>query len=214
MADAPKEIKLADCENLIRQIRDVISVNIVSGPNKEIEEIHVLAEETRNPKQIVRDIETLFRVEYGLDLDHKKISVVQLRKDQQNTMNEKRLKFSSINLNLQGNMMEAQVELSSAKKSCRGQKAGVFSRHNRLRLVAEAVLQAVGGFLGEDCSIVLDEISQFNLSGRQITCVALTLVRSAQEDCLVGCALVRQDEKDAVVRAVLSALNRRVSIDI
>jgi hypothetical protein len=213
LADAPKEIRLADCENFIRQIRDVISVNIVAENGKEITEIHVLAEDSRNPKQIVRDIETLFRVEYGLDLDHKKISVVQLRKEQRN-LNEKRLKFSSINLNMRGNKMEALVELASEKKSCKGQKSGVLSRQNRLRLTAEAALQAAAGFLAEESSIVLDDIALFTLGGRNIVCIAVTLVRGMQEDNLVGCALVSQDEKEAVVRAALNAINRRVSTDI
>jgi hypothetical protein len=213
LANAPKEIKLADCENFIRQVRDVISVNIVAGDSMEIEEIHVLAEETRSPKQIVRDIETLFRVEYGLDLDHKKISVVQLRKEQRN-MSDKRLKFSAINLSMQGNRMEALVELTSAQKSCKGQKTGVLSRINRLRVTAEAALQAACGFLPEDCTVVLDDINIFSLGGKSIVCVVVTMVRGTQEDSLAGCALVSQDEKEAAVRAALSAINRKLSTDI
>jgi hypothetical protein len=213
LANAPKEIKLADCENFIRQIRDVISVNIVASDSMEIEEIHVLAEEIRSPKQIVRDIETLFRVEYNIDLDHKKISVVQLRKEQRN-MNDKRLKFSAINLNMQGNKMEAMVELTSAQKSCKGQKTGVLSRVNRLRVTAEAALQASCGFLEEDCNVVLDDINIFPLGGKSVVCVVVTMLRGMQEDTLAGCALVRQDEKEAAVRAALSAINRKLSTDI
>ncbi len=213
MADAPKEIRLEDCESLIRQIRDVISVNIVPGESRQIEEIHVLADDVRSAKQIVRDIETLFRVEYGLDLDHKKVSVVQLKKEQK-LPQEKRLKFSSIQVALQGNRMEAVVELASAKKSCQGKLSGAGSRANRLRLVAEATLQAAGGFLDNGTCLLLEEVNLFTLGSRQVVCVALTYIKGSQEESLVGIALVRQDEKEAVVRAVLSALNRRVTTDI
>lgn len=89
VAEAPKEIKLTECENLIRRIRDVLAVNIVLGEQKEIDEIHVLAEDGRNAKQIVRDIETLMQVEYGIDLDHKKVSIVQLNPSQKLTKEKK-----------------------------------------------------------------------------------------------------------------------------
>lgn len=213
MTDAPKEIRLEDCESLIRQIRDVISVNIVPGESRQIEEIHVLAEDTRSAKQIVRDIETLFRVEYQLDLDHKKVSVVQLKKEQK-PPREKRLRFSSLQVSLQGNRMEAEVELTSPKKSCHGRLSGVSSRTNRLRLVAETAIKAVVGFLDSDSSAFLEDINLFTLGNRQVVCLTVTYIRGSQEESLAGCALVRQDEKEAVVRAVLSALNRRVYTDI
>ena len=67
-----KVMQLEECENLLKQIRDVISVSIVLDEHNQIEEIHVLAEDNRSAKQLVRDIETLLRVEYGIELDHKK----------------------------------------------------------------------------------------------------------------------------------------------
>lgn len=213
MADAPKEIRMSDVENLIKQIRDVISVNIVTGENKEIEEIHVLAEDTRGAKQLVRDIETLFRVEYGIDLDHKKVSVVQLNKSQKFSQG-RRLKFSSIQYSLQGSQVEAVVELSSAKKSCQGKSCGVNSRINRLRLFAEATIQAVNNFLEAGSSVILEDVAQFSMGGRQLVTAALTYIQGPVEENLVGSALVRQDEKEAIVRATLSALNRRIPIDV
>jgi len=213
LPEAPREIKAEDCESLIRQIRDVISVNIVPGASGKIEEIHVLAEDARGAKQIVRDIETLFRLEYGIDLDHKKVSVVQLKKEQK-LQQEKRLKFSSIQVSLQGNRMEASVELASPKKNCQGKLAGVNTRTGRLRLVAEAALQAAGSFLDSDSCLLLEEVSLVTLGHRQVVCLSVAYVKGPREESLAGCALVRQDDKEAVVRAVLSALNRRVNTDI
>ncbi|MDW7650327.1 MAG: hypothetical protein SCK29_02355 [Bacillota bacterium] len=213
MADAPKAIKLAECENLIKQIRDVISVNIVLGENKEIDEIHVLAEETRNAKQLVRDIETLLRVEYGIDLDHKKVSIVQLNKEQK-YFQGKRLKFSAIHYSLQGTQMEASVELTSAKRSCQGKSCGVNSRSNRLRLFAEATIEAVSSFLDVNSNVFLEDVTQHTLGSRNLVSTALTFIQGPVEECLVGTALIKQDEKEAVVRATLSALNRRVPVDI
>lgn len=213
MADAPKQIKLSECENLIKQIRDVISVNIVLGENKEIEEIHVLAEDVRNAKQLVRDIETLLRVEYDIDLDHKKISVVQLNKDQK-FFQGKRLKFSSIAYSQQGSHIEATVELATAKRSCQGKSCGINSRSNRLRLFAEATVQAVSGFLETGSTVILEDVNQFSLGSQKIIAAVLTYVQGPVEENLVGTALVKQDDKEAVVRATLSALNRRIPADL
>lgn len=213
MADAPKEIRISDCENLIKQIRDVISVNIVLGENKEIEEIHVLAEDGRNAKQLVRDIETLLRVEYDLDLDHKKISVVQLNKEQ-SFFQGRRLRFTAIQYSLHGNQLEAMVEISSAKRACQGRSCGVNSNSNRLRLFAEATVKALVDFLDPGSTVFLEDVAHYPLGRRYLVSTALTYVQGSVEECLVGTALVKQDEKEAVVRATLSALNRRVSVDI
>ena len=212
MADAPKEIRLIECENLIKQIRDVISVTIASNDQKEIEEIHVLAEDTRNAKQLVRDIETLLRVEYGLDLDHKKISIVQLGKDQK-LFQGKRLQFSSIQYSQKGTKIEAVVELISAKRASQGKRSGANSRSNRLKLFAEATLEAVAEFLDTGSSVILEEVSQFTMADRFFVCTALTYMSGKEEEFLLGSALVKTDEREAVVRATLAALNRRIPVD-
>jgi hypothetical protein len=213
VADAPKEIRMSDCENLIKQIRDVISVSIVTNDKKEIEEIHVLAEDSRNAKQLVRDIETLFRVEYDIDLDHKKISVVQLHKNQ-HFANGNRLKFSAFHFSLQGTQLEVTVEITSAKRSCEGKCSGINSRLNCLRLVADATVQALNNFVDTGCCLMLDHVQCVSLGGKDLVLTALTYVQGSVEESLVGSALVRNDEKEAAARATLSALNRRVPVNL
>lgn len=213
MADVQREIKLAECENLIKQIRDVISVNIVLGQQKQIEEIHVLAEENRNAKQLVRDIETLLRVEYGIEVDHKKISVVQLNKGQK-VSQEKRLKFSSIAYTLHGSQLEAVVELATASNTCQGRCCGLNSKRNSVRLFALATIDALSSLLDEGSSISLEDIALYSLGSQNIISCALTYIRGSSEEYLVGSAIIRQDDKEAVVRATLNAINRRVSFEI
>lgn len=59
-------------EALIRQMRDVVSAKVIKNDKGEIEEIHVLSGSSRNPKQIVRDIESAFMAQFGIAVDHKK----------------------------------------------------------------------------------------------------------------------------------------------
>lgn len=209
MAETPKDIDLQECENLIKQIRDIISVNIVMGEDKRIEEIHVLAEDNRNAKQLVRDIETLLRVEYGIELDHKKISIVQLQKGQ-NISRDKRVKINAISYSLQGNQLEAMVELAFAKKTYQGRSSGINSRRDNLRLFAEATLEAVNSFLEDGISLTLEDVARYSLGAKNIITTAVTLIREGVEECLIGSAVIRRDEKEAVVRATLGAINRRV----
>jgi hypothetical protein len=53
-------------------------VSIVTGPDAEPREVHVLASSGKPPKQVVRDIQSLAMASYGLALDHRIVSVVQL----------------------------------------------------------------------------------------------------------------------------------------
>ncbi|NLZ93899.1 MAG: hypothetical protein GX922_07800 [Firmicutes bacterium] len=212
MAETQKEINLIQCEKMIKQIRDVLSVNIVLSEQKKIEEIHVLAEDTRNAKQIVRDIETLLRVEYGIDLDHKKISVVQLQKEQLTT--GKRLKFTGMSYSLKKNQLEVTVELTGGNRTCQGHSSGINTKRNSLRLFAKASIEAINQFLEPHNLITLEDVAQFTLGNQDVISTTLIFCRGLSEEILVGSALVRQDDKDAVVRATLAAVNRRVPMEI
>ena len=190
-------------------------MNIVLGEQKEIDEIHVLAEDGRNAKQIVRDIETLMQVEYGIDLDHKKVSIVQLNPSQKLTKEkEKRLMFKGISYSLQGSRLEAVVELASENRTCQGRSSGINSRRNGLRLFAEATTEAIKQFLAPGVYLIFEDVAHFSLDSQTVVAAVLTLLRDLSEETLVGSALVRHDDKDAVVRATLAAINRRVPLEL
>ncbi|MFN3282831.1 MAG: hypothetical protein ACK40Q_01165, partial [Pseudothermotoga sp.] len=64
-------------ESIISQISGVTAVRVVpDGDN--LREIHVIADSAKNPKQIVRDVETAILASTGLRIDRKIISVAQM----------------------------------------------------------------------------------------------------------------------------------------
>ena len=65
---------VAEAEELLRRLRDVIAATITTDGD-EIREIHILAASTRTPKQIVRDVETTLKAFLRRTIDHRKISV-------------------------------------------------------------------------------------------------------------------------------------------
>jgi hypothetical protein len=60
----------------LKKIAGVKNARIIGtdGP----EEIHVVATSARSPKQVVRDVQSLAAAAYGLPIDHRIVSVVQL----------------------------------------------------------------------------------------------------------------------------------------
>ncbi|MCJ7806863.1 MAG: hypothetical protein MUP57_04880, partial [Clostridia bacterium] len=75
-----KDQTVREIESIISQIQGVSSGRLVCQDG-DIVEIHVLADKTRSPKQVVRDIESAVLIKLGLELDHKRISVAQLGPD-------------------------------------------------------------------------------------------------------------------------------------
>jgi hypothetical protein len=77
--DAPLSSELsadwvAAAEHAIRQLRDVQAAHITTDGDL-IKEIHVVAASTRQPKQIVRDVETTLKAVLRRAVDHRIISV-------------------------------------------------------------------------------------------------------------------------------------------
>lgn len=197
-------------ESSIKRIQDVISATVTVNEQGGIDEIHVLAESKRTAKQIVRDIETFLRIEHNLEIDHKKISIVQLHEKTKLELGN-RLQFKRINITLQGSQIHVQVELSSPEGSFTGEASGFWSKSSRLRPVAEASLKAVAASTRQQCSFILEDIDLITLGGQKIVVLLVSLVEGNGEEQVVGAAITRQDEKEAVVRAALDAVNRRLS---
>lgn len=64
----------------IRRLRDIEGVSVrVDGDV--IREIHVVTNSDRQPKQIVRDIQTVLRAKVGVAIDHRVVSIARARHD-------------------------------------------------------------------------------------------------------------------------------------
>ena len=77
MADLQNRGAVADIEGTLSRLRGVVSARLVRDERGEIQEVHVLADALRHPKQIGRDIESALFSEFGIRIDHRKISIAQ-----------------------------------------------------------------------------------------------------------------------------------------
>lgn len=202
-----------DWEQAIKQIKDVIAARINVNIQGEIEEVHILSSSGRAPKQIVRDIETILAAQFDLQIDHKKISVAQLGDDEEGpsvNVESIRPKLVGVTLKTVNSIAEVKVELLTGDKLVEGLAQGPSSTHNKLRLFVEATIKALTPLTLDKFLFVTEDVVMTQLAKHQIALVSITMISPAGEQSLTGCALVRNDDREAVVKAALDAVNRKL----
>jgi hypothetical protein len=199
----------AQIEFLLTQLRDVVSAKVIVDNNNAIKEIHALMSGARNPKQLVRDIESSLQAKYGLAVDHKAISIAQFGPGASAI---ERLKWIDVALSQEGRKAKAAVKLARHGHEFVGSADGQRSTYNTLRLVASATIRAVEEACGlEDRFALQDVATEVIIGGQRIAVVLISMVTDKGEQLLTGSALVQQsDVSRAVALASLDAINRRV----
>lgn len=208
-----QDVRWENCEQAIRQVRSVVAARINANDQGVIEEIHILAGPGRSPKQIVRDVESVLVAQFNLTVDHKKISIAQVEEDEDAAPLQpefKRPKLVGVTLRTVGSMAEARVELLVGDQTVEGVAQGPSSSHNKLRLFVDTTIKALAPLTLDKYVFVTEDVSINSLAKHHVAQVALSLVSSSGEESLVGCALVRSDDREAVVKATLDAINRKL----
>jgi len=73
-------VDIAELEETLARLPSVNAVRVAGGGG-EIREVHVLAAPDKAPKQVVRDVQTLALARFGITIDRRVISVVQIGPD-------------------------------------------------------------------------------------------------------------------------------------
>ncbi len=202
--------RIKECDKLIRQVKGVISSQIVKGKDGEISEIHIIADASRSPKQVVRDIESAVLVQLGVELDHKKISVAQLQGRDEGPVSNFRPRVEGVEFVTRGGRAEARVSIDFGEETYTGSSQGANVTRNHLRLAAAATLEAVESYLGGTARFMLEDVQKTAFSGRDIVLVCVSLLTPLQEEIFLGSALVVGDDKESAVKGTLDAINRRL----
>lgn len=216
-AASRRYVSAEQIEDIVRQLKDVVSTRAVLGPSGRIDELHVLVHPKRAPKQIARDIESAVRAHLDVTLDYKKISIAQIQGHApvggSAPARAPRLCFSDVSLNVTGSRAEASVHLRRGDALYTGTASGHASAYNQLRLIASAAIRAVEDSGDRDGTMVVEDLqTDIALAGRKAVAVLVSALAPPQgEELLTGSALIRQDVWKAVVNATLDAVNRRVS---
>ncbi len=218
---------LPELEDALRQIPGVRAASVVTGPDSRPTEVHVLAQPGKPAKQVVRDVQSVAMAQYDLDIDHRIVSVVQIGEsdaplsvvplpsddlpdDAAQDAVALRPALSSLDVRTAGGEAEITVVLAVGDEEFSGSATGPGLPVHRPRIVAQAAVAAVSELLGLPAQVESAQLLEIGLRDVAVTVLSLSVPRLG-EQVLVGSALVRGDETDAVARAVLAALNRRLT---
>jgi hypothetical protein len=218
-------------ERLIGNLPGVLSARINAGPTGEITEVHVLTDHNRSPKQIVRDVESALLTGFGLEVDHKRISVAQLRKPEggkkevtasdlsfrekkkdepsSNGQEEFRLRFDRFELISSSQLKcRAEVILVNGRRIFRGVCEDTDTRVNQMKISSKAVLGALEEYLGGEKAFTLEELRIVNVNNTPVVLVVVGAVSQTGAISLVGTSFIREDRNRSAALATLKAVNR------
>jgi len=215
--DKKEVVTVEEIESLLERLPGVISARIVVNDWGAIEEIHILGSAERNPKQVVRDVESSLAARWGISIDHKKVSVAQLTGTKGGGQPlHPRLKILHVGLATDAarSQVEARVVLGKSNDedfSCEGVARGSAGPAQSRRALAQATLSAVNRTLDSDYSFLLDDVGILELGAREVVVVTTVLLTPrGNEELLVGAVANKGDVSGATVKATLDALNRRL----
>jgi hypothetical protein len=205
---------ILEIETALSQVAEIRAARIVSSDEGVIQEIHVLADPSKTPKQLVRDIESMIMAQFGIPIDHKKVSIAQLGRESividETPAAPARARINSVHTDVMGVRAVATVTLELEGEVYTGVAEGPASTTGRRRLVGQATLNAVEKYTAGTFGFALEDVAIVTLGRERVAVSCVILVTPLGEQALAGSALARQSENDSLVRATLDAINRRL----
>ena len=198
------------------RVSGVTSARVVgdSAPS----EIHIVATPDRPAKQLVRDVQSLAAARFGMSIDHRIVSVVQLEKERAEDpgpivledvrrprlervvfANKKTTGWVKVALRWpDGELTEGAGDVGATRES-------------RARGAATAVSRALDSWLSKRNAVLDLESVVIQLLGAN-SCVTVHAVMhdDVSSTPLVGAAIIYDDVATAAVHAMLHALNRKI----
>lgn len=216
-------------ERLLHTVEGVDSLKIVPDGHGGIDEIHVISSTGLGAKQIVRNIESALLAQFGLQIDHRKISVAQVtprdivpqlevEETEEEGEEEKaapergRAALDSFHLERRsGERVLCRVELVDAGETFLGQAEGPDYPRSRLEVAAEAVLDALAKASDGERSFALEGVARISLFDRDLAVALVQAFEGRRPVTLSGISEVRDSVEESVIYACLNATNRWMS---
>ena len=195
-------------QELICRLEGVQAAQVVFAESGMPCEIHVLAGPEKSSKSLVRDIQPALTAQFGVQVDHRIISVAQLSEGLV-PRGDFRLAHTGLEIKSAGGRVSASVTLARGCDTYTGHGESANTPFARRRCVSEAALAAVNRAAGETC-FELASVDAVTLAGQGIVVTQVYSLRDGQR--LLGSAFLNEDPDNAAVHSVLSAVNRRLSV--
>ncbi len=218
--DGVNEVAVEEMEQLICQLPAVLKCAVSVNDWGAVEEIHVLTSVERAPKQVVRDVESALLAQWNLRVDHKRVSVAQIvsGEPQQSALEAtRRLRIFEYHIDTDSLNYTAYTRVTlqwgeDESERVQWEWSGRYMPSQYFQVMAWAAVEAVNKVPGLPAPVVLAEIRRATLANRSVVLVGLTQFdERRRESLLIGAAEERGDGPGASVRAVLDAVNRKLS---
>lgn len=197
-------------QNMISKIDGVLNVKLVIE-EEELKEVHILGNTLRAPKQMVRDIESSLLAVFDYRIDRKIISIAQIQTDDSLTL--RRVKYSGMDFKTEGNVLECRVFLTHDEEEFSEKVTGIKTAANRKKIIATATVRSVESILGQAFLFNVEDVEIHSNRDISFVTVIVNMVANENEETMVGSVVVKQDVNEAIAKAALDAVNRRILRD-
>jgi hypothetical protein len=210
---------LQELEEELCRLGGVLAVRVVGDRVGRPIEVHVLADNTKPAKQTVRDVRSVAQTVFGLELDHRIVSVAQFDANDTDeevarsdvVQNETRVRVGSVRFDSEGVRATVQVVLATGEQEQSGYAEGSVAAIGRPHLVAAAALDALRQLESAADAVHLSAAEVTRIGGNRIAVVTVVWVEPPLELPMSGSAVVRRERGDAIRPARPDAVNRRLS---
>jgi len=197
-----------EIESLVKKIPGIFSSKVVME-DKVIKEFHLLTDLSKNPKQISRDIQSTLLAEMNMDIDHRVISIAQIEGDDfLSPQNRVSIEGISKRIDAKKTIYEVTLKLKDTAVTGICEEYNIASRN--LAAIIEATIKALEQLYNFEDRIFFEGVEEIHRPNYSVWLVMLSTLFD-RERILSGSSVIRDDREYALVRAALSAVNRRLS---
>ncbi|ADQ14201.1 hypothetical protein [Halanaerobium hydrogeniformans] len=198
-------------KNLIQELDGVVSCTLTGG--NEVDEIHIIADQKRDPKRIVRDVETVFLVHNDQKIDHKKISIARIRSDFSQDiekMASNRVELISVYTenNRSRCMVIMEINEERIEESFEAQVGESIEK-----LIARSVIEVLNRYFKIEGRLIVEDV--FTVKGKEDLVIAQVSKFESQRnrlaEKLVGAVYLDNNMALAIAKACLKAVNRQLT---
>ncbi len=193
-------------QSALRGMDEVMAVNILGNGR-----IKVLARGGKSPQVLARDIKTILLTTTGHSVETSSIEVVQVSAEQGTSLKDFRIRVGSIALDRRGHKVTGQITLQFGERENTGKAVSNGGTRQEETVLALATVRAVEKLLGGSVRLDISAIQGHQAAGQDMEIALIEWMTTHESVSLLGASLVRRSRPEAVVGAVLDALNRHVS---
>lgn len=200
----------SEIKKLIQELEGVVSCNLTGAD--QIEEIHIIADKKRDPKRIVRDVETVCLVHKDYKIDHKKISIARVNSNFSNDIDQ----FSSnrielISIYTENNRSRCNVKIKINEKEIEESFEAQIGEKLE-KLIARSVIDILNDYLDLNSHLIVEDV--FTIKGKEELVIAQIFNYDQNNkliEKLVGSVYLENNIALAIAKASLKAVNRRLA---